>query len=69
MSPTRKSLSPRTPARVRDPGTTIARLLARLYSQASPAARAQMLAELLRPVGPLALVTIAAGAFIAPRKS
>lgn len=63
MSPTRTSPPRRPPARVRDPGTTIARLLARLYGQASPVARTQMLAELLRPVGPLALVTIAAGAF------
>lgn len=43
--------------------TSIARLLARLYTQAAPQTRQQLLADLLRPVGPLALVTIAAGAF------
>ena len=43
--------------------TSVARLLARLYAQASPAARVRLLAQLLRPVGPLALVAIAAGAF------
>ncbi len=43
--------------------SSVARLVARLYSQAAPAARARLLAQLLRPVGPLALVAIAAGAF------
>jgi hypothetical protein len=43
--------------------TSVARLVARLYTQASPAVRVRLLAQLLRPVGPLALVAIAAGAF------
>lgn len=41
----------------------VARLLARLYRQAAPAQRVRLLAQLLRPVGPLALVAIGAGAF------
>ena len=60
MSPTPP---PTPPIRVRDPGTTIARLLARLYAQAAPEPRTHLLTELLRPLGPLALVGIAAGAF------
>lgn len=60
MSPTPPTTPP---ARVRDPGTTIARLLARLYAQAAPESRTHLLTELLRPLGPLALVGIAAGAF------
>ena len=43
--------------------TSIPRLVARLYTQAPPALRARLLTQLLRPVGPLALVAIAAGAF------
>ena len=43
--------------------TSVARLLALLYRQAPPALRVDLLAQLLRPVGPLALVAIAAGAF------
>lgn len=45
------------------PRTSIARLVARLYAQAAPVARWQLLMQLLRPLGPLALVGIAAGAF------
>lgn len=45
------------------PRVSIARLVARLYAQAAPAARWQLLMQLLRPLGPLALVGIAAGAF------
>lgn len=45
------------------PRASIARLIARLYAQAAPAARWQLLVQLLRPLGPLALVGIAAGAF------
>lgn len=40
-----------------------AKLLAQFYIQASPATRTQLLSRLLQPVGPLALVAIAAGAF------
>ena len=43
--------------------TSVARLLVLLYRQAPPALRVDLLAQLLRPVGPLALVAIAAGAF------
>lgn len=44
--------------------TSTTRLLAHLVTrQASPALQAQLLTQLLRPVGPLALVAIAAGAF------
>lgn len=53
----------RTPTPVTLPRASIARLIARLYAQAAPAARWQLLAQLLRPLGPLALVGIAAGAF------
>lgn len=40
-----------------------ARLISRLYAAASTPLRAQMLADLLRPLSPLAIVGIAAGAF------
>lgn len=43
--------------------TSVARLLAALYAQSPPATRTRLLSQLLRPVGPLALVAIAAGAF------
>lgn len=51
---------PRRPVLLR---ASIAKLMARLYVQASPSTQAQLLQTLLRPVGPLALVAIAAGAF------
>ena len=41
----------------------LAPLVADLYAKAAPAQRARLLNGLLRPVGPLALVAIAAGAF------
>jgi len=43
--------------------TSLARLLANFYDEAPPATRLQLLSNLLKPVGPLALVAIAAGAF------
>ena len=43
--------------------TSVARLLALLYAQSAPTERARLLEQLLQPVGPLALVAIAAGAF------
>ncbi|MFO1327240.1 MAG: hypothetical protein U1F56_07765 [Rubrivivax sp.] len=43
--------------------TSSARLIATLYQRANPAERVRLLAHLLRPVGPLALAAIAAGAF------
>jgi hypothetical protein len=43
--------------------TDLAPRLAALYEQATPPERVNLLNRLLRPVGPLALVTIAAGAF------
>lgn len=43
--------------------TSVARLLALLYDQSAPNERARLLEQLLQPVGPLALVAIAAGAF------
>jgi hypothetical protein len=52
-----------TPTRTVVVRTSIAKLTARLYLQATPVIRAQLLSNLLRPVGPLALVAIAAGAF------
>jgi hypothetical protein len=61
MSPT--PLQPAPLVRVVVRRTSIARLLAQLYRQAPPALRVDMLAQLLQPVGPLALVAIAAGAF------
>lgn len=42
---------------------SLARLIANLYAQATPAVRGRLLSVLLRPVGPLALVAIAAGGF------
>lgn len=52
------------PARTLALRTSTTRLLAHLVThQASPALQAQLLTQLLRPVGPLALVAIAAGAF------
>lgn len=42
---------------------TLAPLVADLYRQASPPQRVRLLNVLLRHVGPLALVSIAAGAF------
>lgn len=42
---------------------TLAPLVADLYRQASPPQRMRLINLLLRPVGPLALVTVAAGAF------
>lgn len=42
---------------------TLAPLVAQLYGQASPPQRLRLLNLMLRQVGPLALVTIAAGAF------
>lgn len=55
-----RPLSPETRAAQR---TSVARLFARLYAQCAPAQQARLLNQLLRPVGPLALVAIAAGAF------
>ena len=54
---------PPLPERHRGRGINVPRLLARLYAHAAPDARSRLLAVLLRPVGPLALVAIAAGAF------
>lgn len=42
---------------------SLAPLIADLYAQAPPPLRVRLLDGLLRPVGPLALVAIAAGAF------
>lgn len=58
MSPACPPATPVATTRV-----SIARLIARLYAQAAPTARWQLLVQLLRPLGPLALVGIAAGAF------
>ena len=49
---------PITPAR-----TPAARLISRLYAAASTPLRARMLAGLLRPLSPLGLAAVAAGAF------
>jgi len=43
--------------------TELAPLVARLFAEAPPRQRVRLLNGLLRPVGPLALVSIAAGAF------
>lgn len=58
MPPARAPATPVATTRV-----SVPRLIARLYAQAAPAARWQLLAQLLQPLGPLALVGIAAGAF------
>lgn len=69
MSPTRPTphiphaIQPAPMVQVRVRRTSVAALLATLYRQAAPAQRADLLSQLLRPVGPLALVAIAAGAF------
>lgn len=44
-------------------GTELAPLVAEFYAEAPAHVRMTLLQELLRPVGPLALVAIAAGAF------
>ncbi len=48
-----------------DPRPALAPLVAELYRLAPPPARVRLLNQLLRHVGPLALVSIAAGAFAA----
>jgi len=45
------------------PPTTLAPLVADVYAHAPPPQRVRLLNSLLRPVGPLALVAVAAGAF------
>ncbi|MFT3817141.1 MAG: hypothetical protein QM750_05855 [Rubrivivax sp.] len=62
MSPELQT-SPPLPERRHGRGINVPRLLARLYAHAAPDVRSRLLAVLLRPVGPLALVAIAAGAF------
>jgi hypothetical protein len=47
------------------PGRRAARLVARLYASANQALRARLLDCLVRPLGPLALAGVAAGAFSA----
>lgn len=48
----------------RGPGEgRVSRLVCRLYRGADPAARAGMLATLMRPLGPLGLAAVASGAF------
>lgn len=56
-----KALSPAAGPRVYR--TSLSRLLANFYEEAPPLLRLQLLSNLLKPVGPLALVAIAAGAF------
>lgn len=43
-------------------------LLARVYQASEPGTRARLLETLLRPLGPLALLAVAGGAFAALRK-
>ena len=50
-------------ARPRVYRTSLPRLVANFYDEAPPATRLQLLSNLLKPVGPLALVAIGAGAF------
>ena len=50
-------------AHARYPDSDLAPLLADFYEQAPPAVQTRMLRALLRPVGPLAMVAVAAGAF------
>jgi hypothetical protein len=45
------------------PATSLPPLIAELYDEAPPSLKVRLLDSLLRPVGPLALVAIAAGAF------
>jgi hypothetical protein len=47
------------------PSDRAARLLARLYASANAAVRTRLVACLVRPLGPLALAGVAAGAFTA----
>jgi len=49
--------------RVMHPAPELAPLVADLFTKAAPKQRVRLLNGLLQPVGPLALVTIAAGAF------
>ncbi len=44
-------------------GEDLAPLIADVYAESPPALRVRLLSSLLRPVGPLALVAISAGAF------
>lgn len=50
-------------ARPRVYRTSLPRLVADFYDEAPPTTRLQLLSSLLKPVGPLALVAIGAGAF------
>ena len=63
MTPLQPVARSTSPLRRRVLRTSLARLVASLYGQAGPRSRQQLLDGLLRPVGPLALVAIAAGAF------
>jgi hypothetical protein len=46
-----------------DPSSKLAPLVAAMYDRATPPQRLRLLNALLRPLGPMALVTVAAGAF------
>lgn len=61
MSPPRSDPHQRPPPQ--QPAPELAPLVADLFAEASPPLRVRLLNGLLRPVGPLALVAIAAGAF------
>jgi hypothetical protein len=53
----------RTPARPREERSRAARLVVRLYAGMSTFQRSRLLMQLLRPLGPLARVAVASGAF------
>lgn len=58
------TIASQTPASLQDMDLRdLPRRVAALYAQASPPERVTLLNRLLRPLGPLALVTVAAGAF------
>jgi len=60
MSPPRSDPQHQPPVQ---PAPELASLVANLFAEAPPTQRVRLLNGLLRPVGPLALVAIAAGAF------
>jgi hypothetical protein len=57
------AIDPIPSARTSDHGARLARLVARLYSSSSLAVRTRLVACLVRPLSPLGLAAVAAGAF------
>jgi len=60
---TRRAIERGIPTRLPGERSRAARLASRLYAGASAVQRSRIVATLLRPLGPLALVAVASGAF------